>query len=247
MKLQGQRLKHNKFRVLFGGKMTYYEEDFYYEPSEFDEQVDEFKKLLMSSVKKEFLEEMDRLKKENSELQGIKENWEEIQNSYARKEYELEDHKKKSLSEAKRMALKDLIKDYQIILYTASSKTIQKQKCDNCNEKRELSFSTPKGRKFTCSCDCATGDSVYFPQANIAYEFAVRDNYSRNLLVWYKRFEKDDYFNVFNIYDSGGTVPENIYKEGMEYEGLTSYRIYFKTEEECQKYCDWLNSRKNKE
>ena len=53
--------------------MSYYYDDFYNEPSEFDEKMEELKESLAGAVKSEFLEEMERLKKENKKLQGIKE------------------------------------------------------------------------------------------------------------------------------------------------------------------------------
>lgn len=47
-------------------------DDFYDEPSEFQIQIAEFKQSLMESVKQEFLDEMERLKTENRELQTFK-------------------------------------------------------------------------------------------------------------------------------------------------------------------------------
>lgn len=54
--------------------MSYYDYDFYEEPSEFDIQIEEFKSSLASSVRKEFLEEMDALKKENASLREFRDN-----------------------------------------------------------------------------------------------------------------------------------------------------------------------------
>lgn len=46
--------------------MSQYED--YYEPSEFDEKVEEFKNYLRESVKKDTLDQIDRLEKENKKL-----------------------------------------------------------------------------------------------------------------------------------------------------------------------------------
>ena len=51
--------------------MSWYEDDFYNEPSEFEIQVEEFKESLAKAIKGEFLEEMGRLKEENRKLQEI--------------------------------------------------------------------------------------------------------------------------------------------------------------------------------
>ena len=66
----------------------YYPDDFYNEPSEFGMQVEEFKESLARSIKSEFLEEMERLKKENRKLQGIKDNFEQVKRDYERKKME---------------------------------------------------------------------------------------------------------------------------------------------------------------
>ena len=68
--------------------MSWHEDDFYNEPSEFDMQVEEFKESLAKAVKSEFLEEMERLKKENRNLREIKENFEQIKRDYERKKME---------------------------------------------------------------------------------------------------------------------------------------------------------------
>lgn len=41
----------------------WYDEDFYDEPSEFEEQVENLKESLSKSIKNEFMEEMERIKK----------------------------------------------------------------------------------------------------------------------------------------------------------------------------------------
>ena len=67
----------------------YYDEDFYNEPSEYDQMVEEFRDSLMKSVKQDFLDRMKRLEKENAELREVKENWEFMKRSYEQKNREL--------------------------------------------------------------------------------------------------------------------------------------------------------------
>lgn len=49
----------------------YYEFDDYFEPGEFDEKIEELKNELRESVKKEINDEIEKLRKENKELQGM--------------------------------------------------------------------------------------------------------------------------------------------------------------------------------
>ena len=52
--------------------MSWYDDDFYNEPSEFDMLVGEFKESLMKSVKESYVKEMEQLKKENEELKEFR-------------------------------------------------------------------------------------------------------------------------------------------------------------------------------
>ena len=45
--------------------MNYYDEDFYTQPCEFEEKIEELKTALALSVKKKFLDEMEALRKED--------------------------------------------------------------------------------------------------------------------------------------------------------------------------------------
>lgn len=51
--------------------MSYYEDDFY-EPSEYDEMVEEFKEKLRASVKQEIKDEIELLKSELEELKEFR-------------------------------------------------------------------------------------------------------------------------------------------------------------------------------
>jgi hypothetical protein len=220
--------------------MGYYEEDFYNEPSEFDEQIDEFKKSLMVVVKKEFLDEMERLRLENNNLQIIKDSWEDLKSSYGQKAHELEIVKSNALAEARKLTLEKLMGDYQLILYKVGYEYHQRPKCANCDKTRQLHFTTPAGKDVTVSCDCNTSDTKYVPNSHIVYEFR-KDNWDHKLRVWYKqltfRNDNDCYFEL----DGSGNIPEKMYDGGMKFEDINSYNTYFKNVEDCQKYCDWLN------
>lgn len=58
--------------------MSYYDNDFYNEPSEFEEQIDQLKESLMNAVRDEHKAEVERLRKENAELQEVKRAFETI-------------------------------------------------------------------------------------------------------------------------------------------------------------------------
>lgn len=74
----------------------YYDYEFYDEPNEFEIMINDFKQSIAKSVKKEIVDEMESLKKENEKLQNIKKNYNNILNEYRKKEKELE-HKKRTI------------------------------------------------------------------------------------------------------------------------------------------------------
>ena len=68
--------------------MCYWDDGDYFEPGEFDEKIEELKNELRESVKKEINDEIEKLRKENKELQGIKRNFESVKKDFERKKDE---------------------------------------------------------------------------------------------------------------------------------------------------------------
>lgn len=62
--------------------MCYWDDGDYFEPGEFDEKIEELKNELRESVKKEINDEIEKLRKENKELQGIKRNFESVKKDF---------------------------------------------------------------------------------------------------------------------------------------------------------------------
>lgn len=212
--------------------MTWGPDDFYDEPSEFDQQIDEFRKTILKAVKTNFITKMDELEKENTELQEVKKNFDQIKRDYASKERQLERDRSQMERAVRKERITDLLKDHEVIMYRASRETEKLPKCDKCDEQRKFYFKTPLGNDTHEMCTCSVGKQIFIPREYIRTEFSLRGSYP--LVVWYKPYEDGDGY-------SSGDVPECIYQEGMKYEDIKSYyRAYFKSKEECQKYCDWL-------
>lgn len=222
-------------------------EDYYSEPSEFEQQIDEFKESLMKVVKEEHQNEINRLRKENEDLQETKKNFNSIKKDYESKIRELENEKQKLESNAKRMRLEELFEgEFNVILYRPYDKTMYHQKCNKCDDDRKVKFSSPSGKEYKEDCNCAKGFRKYSPSPYYCSEFRVnrrRDKGELPLLMWYKKY--NDYSSDYDgyTYDSSDLI-KTIYSEDMDYETIKkeySYSIYFKSEVDCQKYCDWLN------
>jgi hypothetical protein len=217
--------------------MSYYDPDFYCEPSEFEQQVDEFKESLIKSVKSEFTEEMERLRKENTELQATKKNFENIKNQYRAKERELELEKLNLERKVRNQRLSELMKDFQVIMYKAESESVYKAKCDKCDENRQIHFKSPSGKDITEECKCLKYKDKYIPRDYNCTEFKI-DRNNKEMLMWYKVNREPDY--DYYSYDSS-TLIETVYQKGMTYESLDKYNTFFRSKEDCEIYCDWLN------
>ena len=100
--------------------------DDYYEPSEFEQQVEEFKDSLRRSVKQETQELIDRLRKENEELRSVRDNWEEVKRSYEKKQRELQNEIYTCKQNASRMRLEQLFEEcgMNVILYSPYSYSV---------------------------------------------------------------------------------------------------------------------------
>lgn len=222
--------------------MNCYDDGFYHEPSEFEMLVDDFKESLLKSVKEEFVSEMKRLREENATLQSVKKNFEEIKRDYENTKRELDreysDLKRKVRSER----LVELMEDYKLNLYDVNSRREIPPKCDKCDRFRQVEFLTPLGRKTKEKCLCADGKIIYEPRELVRYEFKIsRDR--KTLIAWYRQYGDDEDGFVMD----SSILAETIYSDEMAFGSLNRYSTYFKTKEDCQRYCDYLNEQEGAE
>ncbi len=139
-------------------------DDFYDNYSEFDQLVDEFKASLLKSIKEEYIDKMNKLEKENNELQDVKINFEEIKQEYKEKKWELEREKQDCLFKAKRMRLSELMKDFEVVMYKVGKSYTEKPKCNKCDNNRKVNFTSPSGRELHEDCECSIKNSLYVPK-----------------------------------------------------------------------------------
>jgi len=213
--------------------------DFYSEANEFDRQVDEFKESLMKGVKAEFLEEMEKLRKENAELQDVKKNFESIKRDYKQKENDLDRLQSTLESQVRREHWEKLLKDQEVTMYKADYNFVQGEKCDKCDSNRYIHYSSPQGNPVKEKCNCAKNKIVYKPKLVIRYEFKIK---SGEINAWYK---KSAYYDgVLSIdEDSNGAFARQIVTESLEdFNDIDRQGIFFKYENHCQEYCDYLQS-----
>ncbi|BFH15863.1 hypothetical protein WJ0W_003328 [Paenibacillus melissococcoides] len=221
--------------------MSYYD-DFYYEPSEFEQQIESLKESLVNAVKDEYKAEMERLRKENAELQVVKQNFEIIKSEYRKKELELEQKKKSILREVRNERLSKLMEGMSMDMYTVNWEYVQGEKCQNCDAYRRIYFKSPQGNPLSEDCLCKKAKLVYTPGMAVCYEFKVQTWGDCNGLVLRYVCQANKHEDIMSF--SGRTISYVTSETtSNDYEKMDTYKALFKTVEECQAYCDWLNAK----
>lgn len=220
----------------------YVEEEYYDDHSEFDAQIDEFKESLKKAVKQEHIDEMNRIKKENEELQEVKKNFESIKQDYARKEQELNRERNNLLSTVRKERLEELFKGRKPIAYKVRMTVAKIPKCNRCDDYRRIHFKSPLGNYMTERCICDKGKQLYKPETLVISEFSLGRH---ELSVFYKPFDWSDTDGMTIDHDASSTHSSNVYKEGEDFSKLKRYETVFMNEEDCLKYCEYLQEKED--
>ena len=219
--------------------MTYYdewfEENWCEEPREEETALIE---AIKENVRQDIKAEMERLRKENAELQQYKQERREVENVKkwyeSRLQTEVEAYKR-TLRQGK---IKELFGDYIGIGWGVGRNTILPPKCNKCDEKRFVHFKSPSGIELTELCECARGKFVYKP---IELSLMKIRDYNGNISGYYcdkkSRSEDSEYYDYTSyVYD--GKTP---------FDKLTScWAIVFLDKETCEKYCEWKTEQEAK-
>lgn len=210
--------------------------DYYDEPSEFEQQIDEFKNSLYDCVKKEHKDKMTRLEKENKELQETKKNFDAIKTEYNNKLRELNIKLETAERDAKRLKLKDLMQELKQVLWQAKTTRVYDEKCEKCNNNRKIEFTSPSGKTFEEDCTCGIGIIKYLTSPYEIYSFQQnRDGIGK----WYiKKYRDEDY------YSEDSKCVDFLVKSEEDFISIPDrmYNVFFETEELCMKYCDIKNN-----
>lgn len=129
--------------------------DEFYEGSEFDRQIEEFKDALREDVKRETLEEIERLKKELADLRDFKERKDEIEKEYREKMREAKIAAAEAEHKWKNARLYTALGEYLVGGFTVKCEFIKGPKCSKCDENRRIHFKSPSGRDMSPKDACA--------------------------------------------------------------------------------------------
>ena len=226
------------------GKYTVgWDDDFYDEPSEFEEQIDEFKQGLISAVKDEFKAELERLSRENAELQSIKIRMREIEREHKSTLNAIENDRRNLEATIKLQRLTELLPDNFLQGWCVAAKHEEKPKCEHCDENRRLEYKTPRGREQQEQCECAEKLVTYFLEPAELYKFTQHEycyggETTPGIHVYFehKTRDRNDEF-----------TRENSIFAGEAFKDINRYHVVFLDKAKCQEYCDWLNNRQRED
>lgn len=210
----------------------------FYEGSEFDQQIEEFKDALREDVKRETLEEIERLQKELAELRDFKERKDEIEKEYREKMRAAKIAAAEAEHKWKNARLYALLGEYLVGGFTVKCEIIPGPKCSKCDANRRIHFKSPSGQDMSESCLCNVSVKRYIPVpiklCRIdAGKFGRQDNFM---------FTCDRTGGYFDYY-----YAKNIVRALDHPEKIDTYSAMFLDKELCQKYCDWLNEKEAEE
>lgn len=214
--------------------MSYYDEDFYMEPSEFEEEIETLKESISKSIQKKFLDEMKALRAENETLWEFRDNKEKYERELKAAKAEYKYKMQQAESQANKKKLKDLLSTFAVTGYRPEPKYKQGPKCDRCDENRRFHFVSPMGRKMTEECSCAKSIRSYSPKEVRLIEFYAKKELGS---TYFERVREDEECDRYSLC-------AQIYEKDMEpFEDVNWYYAVFLDKDNCQKYCDWLNER----
>lgn len=235
--------------------MIEYDDDFYDESV--NSELDDFIETIKGKAKKEFIDRLNKLEKENQELQEIKRNYKdkiyELERDYDKKKRELEKEYKEKEYRLYRRPIDEIYPFVSKPYYKATVKTDLVPKCNKCNEDRQFVYIDPLGEKHTFNCTCNKreyiGYEVEEKLINFISSISIRNGKPSMWVDFNIRKTSDGDYIYGTFFDKSKIVPsievdELIHKYSLmdkigRYE-ITHY--YFESKEDCEKVVAALNN-----
>jgi hypothetical protein len=193
------------------------------------------KKALGDSVKREHAWEIGRLEekvalleKKNSELRDEIAKLADMKSRFSEMEAKVEGAKKWA-AEAR---FGEVVAEFMPELYKVGYEFRHLvEKCEKCDGNRHVEVTLPSGKKAYDDCECSKRILFHYPRPCARYRVG-----SHGLTAWYRLGGDGDFFD----YPIG---VDDLYS-GQPFEALKKVeRMYFKSLDDCQRCCGWLNER----
>lgn len=232
-----------------------YEDDFYDESV--NSELNEFIESIKSKAKKEFIDRLNALEKENKELQDIKENYndriQELERDYDNKKWQLEKEYKEKEYKLYKRPISEIFPFVSKPYYRATTKSDYVPKCDKCNEDRQFVYVDPLNQehKFNCTCNKRefSGYEVEEKIINFISEISIRDGKPCMWVNFNVNSSTNGDYISGSFFDKSKIVPhneiDNLVNKYCLAEKISRYEItsyYFESKEDCEEVVSALNS-----
>ena len=219
--------------------MGYYDEYDYYEPSAADIIIKEAQDKLKDIIKVGIAEEIEILKNENEKLKKELEEYRSKERDLRYREFDVAQKEKETINDMYRKKFSELLKPLEdkITIYTIGTEQKMVEKCDKCNEKREIEYKSKYGDSIFKRCECNEYKKVYFVDTREIKTINLFKT-SKNIKVTPK-YNGKDYDNTYCNFELNKIIDE--FSEEYLDEYKLVYKYGFISKDICQKYVDYLN------
>lgn len=229
----------------------FYEPD-YHEPTTGELVYEEVRQLLLKAVKQQWVDEMERLRKEVEELRPFRDDKLRYEQELQQMKWKYEHKVEEAERNAKKMLMEDLFGENKLICWRPNIKYIEQPKCDKCDDKRKIHFTSPMGKEMTENCSCASKSAIYEPQETHLLRFTIHhkrkagdqdSNFTSDKPIYRyyaPRTYRDTAEETEYIFDH--ECEKGCYRptDTADFENLNQYSAIFTSKERCQEYCDYL-------
>ena len=229
----------------------------YFNYSEFDQQIEEFKNSLRDSVKQEVQDRIKNLEDELAKYADIKANYEakmsEMNNTIAEYNRMKDELQKDQEEKLRKLAYTDIFKGDSIdawgICYSWDYIT---PKCDKCDDDRRIHFKSPSGVDYHEYCSCskkrATYDIIPAEVSQISSRL-YRSKKKSNDILYFEYDVKKGYCTDEEEHILSRVIAKDIndfdLTDSSKYHDYnwqaTQHGVVFLNKEDAQTLCDWLN------
>jgi len=213
----------------------YFDEEPYYEPTPADEIFIDATNKLKEALKQSIKYQVDKIGEENEKLKITNEKLLKKVNEIASRERNLVREKNEYERTLKSKRLDELFGDRTVSMYSVTYHNEYSEKCNKCDENRKINFKSPSGKDVQEDCSCKISYAIHEPEEMILTELRQSRG---ELSMWYQPYRDG---NDDGYVSSTHTNKKDIYSN-QSYESIESiWKILFRTKEDCQGYCDYLN------
>ena len=215
--------------------------DDFYEPSEFEIMIEDFKEELRSSVKKEYTDRIERLEAELASLKDIRDNYDLKVRELEVAKYNAVVKAANAESEAKKASLHKLLEPMRVDAWAIDYKyEYIRDKCNLCDVEGYIHYLTPSGREAKEICECRKQKRVHYPVEAEVCKLSGR-SHGHDAIIYFEYHKQ----NAYDWEDEFKRVSE-IYEDGTPFDDVDyPLGIVFLDKDKAQEFCDWLNNKED--